>query len=78
MVKNVIDNLLLSTLKSGMKLPFSARLKLIVDYVTGAESMQFTKTEFEEWGQAKWLKLPELIGLLSKPVVYTILISNKI
>ena len=50
---------------------------LIVDYVTGAESKQLTRAEFEERGEAEWLKLPELIALLSKPVTYTILISNE-
>ena len=51
--------------------------KGIVDYVTGAESKQLTRAEFEERGEAERLKLPELIALLSKPVTYTILISNE-
>ena len=50
---------------------------LIVDYVTGAESKQLTRVEFEERGEAERLKLPEFIALLSKPVTYTILISNE-
>jgi len=45
--------------------------------VTGAESMQLTGVEFEERGEAERLKLPELIALLSKPITYTILISNE-
>ena len=51
--------------------------KHVVDYVTGAESTQLTRAEFEKRGEADRLKLPELIALLSKSVTYTILISNK-
>ena len=50
---------------------------LIVDYLTGAERMQLTRAEFEERGEAERLKPPELMALLSKPVMYTILISNE-
>ena len=50
-------------------------LFLIVDYVTGAESMQLTRAEFKERGEVERPKLPELIALLSEPVTYTILIS---
>ena len=52
----------------------------IVDYVPGAESMQLTRAEFEEWGEAvaERLKLPKLIVLLSKPATYTILILSLI
>ena len=50
---------------------------IIVDCVTGAESMQLTTAEFEERGEAEPLKLSELIVLPSKPVKYTILISNE-
>ena len=49
---------------------------VIVDYVTGAESMQLTRAEFEERGKAERLELPELIALLFKPVTYTILIIS--
>jgi len=56
---------------------FSSHQELIVDYVTGAESKQLTRAEFEERGEAERLKLHELIALLSKPVTYTILISNE-
>jgi len=41
--------------------------KVIVDYVTGVESVQLMRAEFEERGEAERLKLPELIVLLSKP-----------
>ena len=50
------------------KFIFSDNLKLIVDYVTGAESKQLTRAEFEERGEGEQLKLPELTALLSKPV----------
>ena len=49
----------------------------MVDYVTGAESMQLMRVEFEERGEAKQLELPALIVLLSKPVTYTISISKE-
>jgi len=39
--------------------------------------MQLTRAVFGERGEAERLKLPELIALLSKPVMYTILISNE-
>ena len=54
--------------------------------MTGVESMQLMRAEFEERGEDERLKLPDLIALLSKPVTmsphltghtYTILISNK-
>ena len=48
----------------------------VIDYVTGMESMQFTRVEFEERGELEWLKLHELIALIYKPVIYTLLISN--
>jgi len=38
--------------------------------VIGAESIQLTRAEFEEWDEAERLKLPELIAVLSKPVYY--------
>ena len=49
----------------------------LVDYVTDAESMQLTRVEFEERGEAERLKLAELIALLSKPITYTILILKE-
>jgi len=53
-------------------------MKEIVDFVTGAESMQLTRVKFEERGEAERLKLPKLIGLLSKSVTCTFyLISNE-
>jgi len=48
----------------------------IIVYVSSVESTQLTTVE-EERGEAERLKLIELIVLLSKPVTYTILISNK-
>ena len=45
--------------------------------MTGAESKQLTRAEFEERGEAERLKLPELIALLSEPVTYTIITSNE-
>ena len=78
MVKNVIDNLLFSTLKSGSKVNIFRRFEInSIDYMTGAQSMQLTRAKFEEQGEAKRLKLPELIALLFKHATYTILISNE-
>ena len=45
--------------------------------MTGGEIMQLTWAEFEAPGKVERLELPELIALLSKPVTYTILISNE-
>ena len=42
--------------------------------MTGAESMQLTRAEFEEQSEAEQLELSELIALHSKPVTYTTLI----
>ena len=43
----------------------------------GAESMQLSRADFEEQGEAEQLKLPELIALRSQYVAYNILISNE-
>ena len=56
------------------KLTFNSRLR-----DRCGESMQLTIAEFKELGEAGRPKLPELImlGLLSKPVTFTISISNE-
>ena len=55
----------------------SLQNKKTVDYGAGAESMQLMRARFEERGKAERLKLLELIAFLSKPIMYTILISNE-